>query len=100
MDTDNEKNEQRFTLNRQHVAEWDAQLALEVQERITLDDKHKEEHTWTYSDEINFIGRAALTAKHLKEIKELVSHHRAIRIAMRLRHQQEDEELRRSQQAT
>ena len=93
MGMDNEKNEQRFTLNRQHLAEWNAQLALEVQARIALDDKHKEEHTWTYSDEINFIGRAALATKHLKAIRELVSHHRATRITMRQRHQQEDEDL-------
>lgn len=92
MGTDSEKHEQRFALNRQHVAEWNAQLALEVQERIALDDKHKKECTWTYSDEINFVGRAALAIKHLEAIKELVSHHRATRIAMRQRHQQEDED--------
>lgn len=95
MGIDNEKNEQRFALNRQHLAEWNAQLALEVQARIALDDKHQEEHTWTYSDEINFVGRASLVTQHLKAIKELISYNRATRIAMRLRHQQEDEDLNR-----
>lgn len=95
MATDNEKSKQRFALSRQHLAEWNAQLAEETRARIALDDKHKEEHIWTYSDEINFVGRAGLATQHAKAIKELSCKHRATRIAMRQRHQQEDDDLNR-----
>lgn len=78
---------------RQHLAEWNAQLALEAQARMALDDKHQEEQIWGYSDEINFVGRAALITQQVKAIRELTNRNRAIRIAMRQRHQQEDDDL-------
>jgi hypothetical protein len=98
MGTDNEKNKLRFALNRQQLAEWNAQLALEVQARIALSDKHQEEYSWAYSDEINFLGRAPLATQHLKALKELTTVHRATRIALRQRHQQEEHDLTASTQ--
>ncbi|GAB4044696.1 hypothetical protein [Spirosoma jeollabukense] len=93
MGIDNENNDQRLALLRQHVAEWNALLAREVPARIALDNKHQEEHTWAYSDEINYVGRACLATNHHQAIRDLTTLHRAARIAMRLRHQQEDEAM-------
>ena len=93
MGTDEEKSKQRFALNRQHLAEWNAQLALEVRARIALDDKHIQEHKQAYLDEINFRDRASLATSQLDAIHELIRQNRAVRIMMRQRHQQEDEDL-------
>lgn len=93
MGIDNEKYEPRLALIRQHAADWNALLTGEIQARITLDDQHKEEHTWAFADEINYVGRACLATNHLQAIRDLTTFHRAARVAMRLRHQQEDEAM-------
>lgn len=93
MGIDQENNEQRMHLYLLHLAEWNAHLTLEVQVRIALDERHKEEHKQAYSNEIDSRDRAILAASQLSEIQELIKQNRVVRIAMRRRHIQESEEL-------
>ena len=93
MGTDEEKSKQRFALSRQHLAEWNTQLASEVRTRMALNDKHTQEHKQAYLNEIDVRDRALLATSQLDAIHELVRQNRAIRIMMRQRHQREDEAL-------
>jgi hypothetical protein len=93
MGIDKENNEPRMHLYLLHLAEWNAHLALEVQVRITLDEKHKEERKKAYSNEIGSRDGAILAAIQLSVIHELIKQNRVTRIAMRKRHTQESEEL-------
>lgn len=93
MGTDEEKSKQRFALSRQHVAEWNAQLASEVGARIALDNKHTQEHKQAYLNEIDVRDRVLLATSQLDAIHKLVRQNRAARIMMRQRHQRENEAL-------
>ncbi|WP_093833175.1 hypothetical protein [Spirosoma endophyticum] len=80
-------------MNLLHLTEWNGHLTTEVQARIALDDKHQDEHKQAYLNEIDVRDRAILATCQLETIHQLVRQNRAIRIAMRHRHRQENEAL-------
>lgn len=76
-------------LNRQHLTEWNANLALEVEVRYALIKKHEQENSRLYLEEINFHERATLATRQAQELGELRHQDREGRIATQKRQAQE-----------
>ncbi|GAB4020024.1 hypothetical protein GCM10028808_59780 [Spirosoma migulaei] len=89
MDSEREKSEQRIELNRQHLKEWNANLALEIEVRFALIKKHEQENIRLYLEEINFHERATLAIRQARELDELKHQDREGRIVTQKRQAQE-----------
>lgn len=88
-----ENNERQMQLNRQHLAEWDAQLAQETRDRMALEEQHKQDNIRSYLEEINVHDRSVLEAQQRQTIDALVKQNRLTRISMLKRHNQENDNL-------